>query len=344
MKGKIAGLLMAGVMMCSAITSASAATAPTETKPAPESPSISVGTSQSVGSKAEKAEKNTALAYPTNIQYPSDRNGVILKSFKVATADMIEDLDRSDITYQGVIYHFQDITVVEEPYHDEKNYIETLTGESQTKNKDDILAMLDLRREVTTEDGYTGILDLDATSLTTDVTAYGHSTKTKTVSKSYTGLSDADLTFIPKSVTENGVTCSLVDVKWTETSPYNPYDPDYGTRFNATAVYKGNYSSSYAKGYSYEVKYYGTVTKDEITGYECTLMFVPQVEEHWYDVFVGENSNPVAVFAAIAVLCLLVACAGYTIWTLAHRRGQEVTTTEEVIEDDDNTGDTQQLK
>lgn len=109
------------------------------------------------------------------------------------------------------------------------------------------------------------------------MTSYGSTSRTKTVTKSYTGLSDADLTFIPKTVTENGVTCSLVDVNWVETSPYNPYDPDYGNRFNATAKYSGTYSSSYAKGYAYEVKYYGTVEKDEIEGYSCTLLFAPEL-------------------------------------------------------------------
>lgn len=136
------------------------------------------------------------------------------------------------------------------------------------------------------------------------------------------------------------MTCSLVDVNWVETSPYNPYDPDYGNRFNATAKYSGTYSSSYAKGYAYEVKYYGTVEKDEIEGYSCTLLFAPEFEDsHWYDVFVGENANPIAVFGAIVVLCLLLACAAFTIASLIkRRRGQEVTTTEEVIVDDGTSG------
>ena len=68
-------------------------------------------------------------------------------------------------------------------------------------------------------------------------------------------------------------------MNWVETSPYNPYDPDYGNRFNATAKYSGTYSSSYAKGYAYEVKYYGTVEKDEIEGYSCTLLFAPEFED-----------------------------------------------------------------
>lgn len=85
------------------------------------------------------------------------------------------------------------------------------------------------------------------------------------------------------------------------------------------------------------MKYYGTVEKDEIEGYSCTLLFAPEFEDsHWYDVF-GWAKTPIllAVFGAIVVLCLLLACAAFTIASLIkRRRGQEVTTTEEVIVDD----------
>lgn len=332
MKHKFAGLLMAGVMMCSMAVSTSAAEVTDVTQsPAPTTPPAASSTDTNVPTPQSKVP-----TYPVDVQYPTEEGGLIQKTFVVSNQEDIDLLERGDIEYQGKVYHFQDITVAEIGTHDEKNYIETLTGESDTKDTEKILATLEAKREVTTEDGYTGVLDLDASSLTTDVTSYGYTSKTKNVTKSYTGLSDADLTFIPKSVTENGVTCSLVDVDWVETSPYNPYDPDYGNRFNATAKYSGTYSSRYAKGYAYEVKYYGTVEKDEITGYSCTLMFAPELEDgHWYDVFVGENANPVAVFGAIVVLCLLLACAAFTIASLIkRRRGQEVTTTEEVIVDD----------
>lgn len=337
MKHKIASLLIAGIMVCASFASASATEASLETKSDAEGSAISVGADRAAENDASTSAMDPALKYPTEIQYPADKNGVIMKTYMVKNADDIDDIEKADITYQGVLYRYQDIAVTEQPFHDEKNYIETLTGESETDNKDDILATLDLQRKVTTEDGYTGLLDLDITSLTTDVTEYGYSTKTKTVTKSYSGLSDADLTFIPKTVTESGVTCSLVDVKWAEASIYNPYDPDYGTRFNATATYQGNYSSSYAKGYSYAVKYYGTITKDEITGYECTLMFAPEIEDHWYDVFVGDESNPAAVFGALVVLCLLLACAVFTVYALIKRRRQEVVTTEEIIDDGETT-------
>ena len=260
MKHKFAGLLMAGVMMCSMAVSTSAAevTDATQSSAPTTTPAVSTTDTNALTTQSK------VPAYPVDIQYPTEEGGLIRKTFVVSSQEDIDLLERGDIEYQGKVYHFQDITVEEIGTHDEKNYIETLTGESDTKDTDKILATLELKREVTTDDGYTGVLDLDASSLTTEVTSYGSTSRTKTVTKSYTGLSDADLTFIPKTVTENGVTCSLVDVNWVETSPYNPYDPDYGNRFNATAKYSGTYSSSYAKGYAYEVKYYGTVEKDEI--------------------------------------------------------------------------------
>lgn len=284
----------------------------------------------------------SALSYPIAVQYPTTEGGLICKTYAVKTVEEIESLDHGDIEYQGTVYHFQDMTVEELPFHDEKNYIQTVTGESDTKDSAAILALLDVQKEVSTEDGYIGTLDIDTSSLTTEVTAYGSTSKTKTVTRTYNGLSGADLSFIPKTVTDSGVTCSLVDVAWTENTTYNPYDSEQGTHFDATATYSGTYSSKYAKGYSYEVKYYGMVEKDEIQGYNCTLMFAPEItEDHWYDVFVGEKANPVAVFFGIALFIVLLMCAVYTIVSLIKRgKSQAVTTTEEeyIIEDEDGTG------
>lgn len=298
MRNKLTGLLLAGVMSCSLAASVS------------------------------------AVSYPQDVQYPVEEGGLIAKTYVVSSMDEIESLDRMDIEYQGVTYRYQDMTVKELGESDSKNFIQTLTGESDTKDEAKIIATLDLQKEVTTEDGYVGLLDLDTSSLNVEVTEYGSSSKTKTTTRTYTGLSDADLTFIPKTVTENGVTCSLVDVSWKEESPYNPYDEEYGNRFNAYATYTGKYSAKYAKGYSYAVKYYGTVTKDSIEGYECVLMFAPQENDHFYDVFVGDSANPIAVFFGIALLILLLLCAGFTVYTLLNRnKGQTVTTTtEEYVE------------
>ena len=162
MKHKFAGLLMAGVMMCSMAVSASAA----EVTDATQSPAPTTTPTVSTTDTNALTTQSKVPAYPVDIQYPTEEGGLIRKTFVVSSQEDIDLLERGDIEYQGKVYHFQDITVEEIGTHDEKNYIETLTGESDTKDTDKILATLELKREVTTDDGYTGVLDLDASSLT----------------------------------------------------------------------------------------------------------------------------------------------------------------------------------
>lgn len=329
MKHKIPGLLLAGMMVCSMATGAFSTVA---SAAAPEASSSPATTSSSVTTLEQSVK-----SYPINIQYPTEDAGLIAKTYEVKTKDDIGLIERDDVTYQGRTYQFQDIFVEELPFHDEKPYVEVITGESDSKDAKKIIATLEPQHEFTTEDGYTGILTLDENSLSTEVTGYGSSKKTKSVTKSYTGLSDADLTYIPKSVTEGGVTYALTDVKWAESATYNPYDPDIGTRFNATATYSGSYTVSYAKGYTYEIKYTGNLVKDEIKGYRCTVLFAPVIEkDHWYDVFVGENASPVAIGMAVILLLLLLSGIAFAIHYLVkkNRGEEEVETTEEYYTED----------
>ena len=171
MKHRIPGLLLAGLMMCSMINAVTAAAE----MPATES-SASVST-----------------AYAINIQYPSEEGGIIAKVYEVKTEGEIGLLPREDMTYQGRVYQYQDISVEGIPFHDEKPCTEVVTGTSSTKDADTILATLEPQREVTTEDGYTGMLTPDKDSLKTEANGYGSSTKTKSVTRTYTGLADQDL-------------------------------------------------------------------------------------------------------------------------------------------------------
>ena len=336
MKHRIPGLLLAGLMVCSMVTSAFADEAPATSPEA--SPSAETSTTQDAN-KTGDAGNSVSTAYPISIQYPTEEGGVITRTYEVQSKDEIALLPREDMTYQGHVYQFQDISVEEIPFHDEKPYVEVVTGESSSKDADTIIATLEPQHEFTTEDGYTGTLTLDKNSLSTEVTGYGYSSKTKSVTKTYTGLADQDLAYIPKTVTEGGVTYSLTDVSWSTNSNYNPYDPDIGPRYNANAVYSGKYTTSYAKGYTYEIQYTGNLVKDEVQGYRCTVIFAPVIEEsHWYDVFVGENASPVAIVMAVILGILLVAGIAYAIYYLVKRnKGEEqVVTTEEYYTGDDS--------
>ena len=134
---------------------------------------------------------------------------------------------------------------------DTKPHTETVTRPSDTSNMEEILQGLEAELEVTTEEGYTGVLRLDHTSV--QVTTDGYATKTQPLSatRSYPNLSEADVSLVPKSIEDSGRTLTLADVQWQEAGGF----------YNAAATYTGTASSKYATGYTVTADYAGEVTK-----------------------------------------------------------------------------------
>ena len=54
--------------------------------------------------------------------------------------------------------------------------------------------------EVTTEDGYTGTLTADYTTIQVEASGYKNRSRTVTAERTYPNLSDADVSLIPKTV------------------------------------------------------------------------------------------------------------------------------------------------
>lgn len=179
----------------------------------------------------------------------------IQKVYQLSLDDDPAKIPTEDFVRNGRLYYLLDMTRQDEIGADTKSHVQTVTLPSDTNNMEKILQTLDAEIEVTTEDGYTGKLHLDHT--TVKVTTDGYATKTGTVSASrtYSNLSDADLSLMPKSISDNGKNLTLADVQWS-----NSTDGET-TRYTATARYTGTTSSKYATGYTVTADYSGEVSK-----------------------------------------------------------------------------------
>lgn len=179
----------------------------------------------------------------------------IQKVYQLSLDDEPAKIPTEDFVRNGRLYYLLDMTRQDEIGVDTKSHIQTVTLPSKTNDMERILQTLDAEIEATTEDGYTGTLHLDHT--TVKVTTDGYATKTGTVSASrtYSNLSDADLSLVPKSISDNGKNLTLADVQWS-----NSTDGET-TRYTATARYTGTTSSKYATGYTVTANYSGEVSK-----------------------------------------------------------------------------------
>ena len=146
---------------------------------------------------------------------------------------------------------------------------QTETVESGSKDMETILSLLPQEKEVTTEEGYTGVLRLDHTSV--QVTTDGYATKTQPLSatRSYPNLSEADLSLIPKSIEEKGKTLTLADVQWSSSEQTG----GTVTRYTAAASYTGTSSYQYATGYTVTANYTGEVAKTGCSVVTYTAIF-----------------------------------------------------------------------
>ena len=194
------------------------------------------------------------------------------KVYQLSLDDDPGGIPTEDFVRGGRLYYLLDMTKKDEVGVDTKPYIHTITQASDTNNMEAVLQQLDAELEVTTEDGYTGTLHLDHT--TVQVTTDGYATRTGSVSASrtYPNLSEADLSLIPKTVEDKGRTLTLADVQWSN-STQTDGEGNPMIRYTATAKYTGTTSSKYATGYTVSANYTGEVAKTgcDVVTYTATF-------------------------------------------------------------------------
>lgn len=203
---------------------------------------------------AEVDTSESARYYPISVEeytYGEQNEPRINKVYQLSLSDNPSGIPTKDFVRNGRLYYLLDMTRKDEVGVDTKPHIETVTRPSDTSNMEEILQGLEAELEVTTEEGYTGVLRLDHTSV--QVTTDGYATKTQPLSatRSYPNLSEADVSLVPKSIEDSGRTLTLADVQWQEAGGF----------YNAAATYTGTASSKYATGYTVTADYAGEVTK-----------------------------------------------------------------------------------
>ena len=213
---------------------------------------ITAGSIPALAAEADTSE--SARYYPISVEeytYEEQNEPRINKVYQLSLSDNPSGIPTKDFVRNGRLYYLLDMTRKDEVGVDTKPHTETVTRPSDTSNMEEILQGLEAELEVTTEEGYTGVLRLDHTSV--QVTTDGYATKTQPLSatRSYPNLSEADVSLVPKSIEDSGRTLTLADVQWQEAGGF----------YNAAATYTGTASSKYATGYTVTADYTGTVSR-----------------------------------------------------------------------------------
>ena len=193
------------------------------------------------------------------------------KVYQLSRSDDPKDIPTEEFDRGGYHYVLLDVVKTDQAETDAKDYSETITLETDTKDMAVIIQQLEPSMEVTTEDGYTGTLMPDYPGITVEAKGYKTSSRTVTATRSYPNLSDADTSLIPRTVQDGGRTLTLADVQWQEAGGF----------YNATATYSGTASSKYATGYIATVEYKGEVTRTSCDTVLYTATFASHGETHF---------------------------------------------------------------
>ena len=266
--------------------------------------------------EAENAANITAQVYPAEVR-ASEADGVyrLEKVYYLTGQDNPSAIPTADFEREGRTYTLTDILKNDQTETDTKDHIEVITMDSATKDMAEILQDLEPKLEISTEDGYTGILSLDHTSITVEPAGYKTSSRTVSTTRTYPNLSDADVSLIPKSVEENGRTLTLADVDWQDaaTDPTDGYD--LALRYNAVATYTGTATSKYATGYTVTAEYGGEVTKTSCDTVIYTAVFTSHGETHSENEFDGK-------WLLLPAGTVVLAGVGYGGWKKYKKKGE----------------------
>ena len=234
-------------------------------------------TALAAGPESEPAASITPAAqaaapsavYPAEVR-ETEENGVhrIEKVYYLTRRDDPAAIPTGDFEREGRTYTLLDVLKNDQSETDSKDHIEVVTVNSSTDNMTEIIQQLEPALEVTTEDGYSGVLSPDYPGIQVEAAGYKTSSRTVTASRSYPNLSDADASLIPKTISDGGRTLTLADVQWQEAGGY----------YNASATYSGTATGKYATGYTVKVEYKGEVTRTRSDSVIYTAVFASHGE------------------------------------------------------------------
>ena len=239
---------------------------------------------------AADGEARSTQLYPVSVEEYTEGDFDELRIRKVYQLSLSDDpagIPTEDFERNGHLFHLLDLIRKDEVGVDIQTCTETVTQASDTNSLETILQRLDAEMEVTTEDGYTGVLLLDHTSVKVEVKGYDTKTRSLSATRTYPNLSDADLSLVPKTVSDGGRTLTLANVNWSSSNQTE--GEDIVQRYTATATYTGSATTKSATGYKVTANYTGELSK---TG--CKVVTYTAI-------FGGEELTPAQKEAAKAV-------------------------------------------
>ena len=268
------------------------------------------------------------VCYPTSITRSEDGTE-IRKVYDLSPEQDPAGIPRSDFEQDGFHYALTDLLQQELPEHESRAHTETVSVQSKNKDMESVLALLPQEKEFVTEDGLSGTLSLDLSTVRVEVAGYGSSTKEVSATRTYPNLANQDTQYIPKSIQEDGRTLTLQTINWQTDNTASMDGYALGDRFTAVATYTGTATSSYVKGYTVTADYTGTVSRIALNKVRYVAIFEGTPLEPSLLAETEDSAPAQFNWLPIAVPFGVVALAGVGIGAALFMRRRQETTEED---------------
>ena len=215
-----------------------------------------------------------ALEVPTD-SVVQNLNGVqqYVKTYTVSPEVDPESLIEGPFIYEGYSYTYSEIIRTDNHFTEEKQHTETVTVETDKKDLNTILEVLEPTIEY--DDGvYSGTLSLDHKSIQTEASEYKTASKTLSVTREIGNLDSNDMAYVPSTTVQDGVTIPLSSVDWQVQSTVLVGDLLVPSTYTAIAYYSGKVYYNVASSYVSTAEYKGTVSCDEVRDITYTVTYV----------------------------------------------------------------------
>jgi hypothetical protein len=207
-------------------------------------------------------EKDFTVLYPIDVT-ENDKGGYreIVKTYELSADEKPSDIPHSDFERGGYKYTLSDIIRKETATAETKPYKETVTLNTDSKELETILPLLEPIKEYKDDDGFVGVLSLDVGSIKVETAGTKTSSYEMKVTRQYPNLSSNDTSLVPKTVNDKGKTYTLASVDWRSGNntaiDYSPL-PEF---YTAVATYTATGYSTRVTGYTTTAEYSGNLAK-----------------------------------------------------------------------------------
>ena len=263
----------------------------------------------------------------------ADNLQTIEKVYVISSEFAADGIPTEPFTEDGIEYVFEEFRFVDNISELTRHHTETVSVKTNTVNAEKVMALFEPTKSVTTDDGFTGTLAFDYSTLEIETAGYASYKVDVTEERSYPNLASADTSLVPKTIDKDGVMLTLTDIKWSSIAGATVDGIAIDTRYTAAVMYSGTDTKTYVSAYIASADYVGELTKTVRDSVTCTAVFVENPK--FVELIPSETTAPPVLefpvteekdYTTAAVVALFIAGAatlaggGYVLYRVIRRR------------------------